>query len=114
LAKFLHDKKMLEMQLKYYKYVYVYECERDKGDSNKEVADRTSLQAKNVNTTLMHSLQKQRKDGGILHREIVKKCRDVKVSSNVGAINTGLRSKQIQINKGQFNTHLSLDAVSFV
>jgi hypothetical protein len=35
------------------------------------------------------------------------------VSLNVGTISAGLWSKQMNINNGQFNAHLSLDVVSF-
>jgi hypothetical protein len=109
-AKFSHDEKMLEMQLQREKFVY--EREKDKREC-KEVANAASLQAKSTHTLLTHSLRKKSKDDDILRREIAKKRKDVEVSENVGTIAASLRSKQMNINNGQFNAHLSLDAVSF-
>jgi hypothetical protein len=68
--KFLHDEKMLPMQPQHEKFVY--EREKDKRES-KEVADKASLQAKNSQTILTHSLHKKWKDKDILHQEIAKK-----------------------------------------
>jgi hypothetical protein len=53
------------------------------------------------------------KDEDVLCQEIAKKQKEVEVSTNVGTIAASLRSKQMNINNGQFNAHLSLDAVSF-
>jgi hypothetical protein len=92
---------------------FVYEREREKRES-KEVADKASLQAKNAHTLLTHSLHKKSKDDDILCREIAKKQKDVNVSENVGTIAASLRSKQMNINNGQFNAHLSLDAGKFL
>jgi hypothetical protein len=61
---------------------------------------------------LTHSLRKQTKDDDVVRREVAKNKKDIAQSQNVGAIAAGLRSKQMQINNGQFNAHLSLDAVS--
>jgi hypothetical protein len=100
---------MLVMQLQ--RENFVYEREKDKRES-KEVADKASLQAKNAQTMLMHSLHKKLKDADVLCQEITKKQNYVEVSRNIGTITALLRSKQMDIN-GQFNAHLSLDAVSF-
>ena len=68
---------------------------------------------KNGHTMLAHSLRKQTKDNDLVCREIAKKRKDVEVSNNVGVIAAGLQNKQMQINNGQFNAHMSLDKVSF-
>ena len=101
---------MLGMQVQRNKY----SCERkkDKRDSKEEL-ERKSLEAKNVNTMLTHSLQKETKDEDILCHDIAKKWKETEVSENVSTIAAGLRSRQMKINNGQFNKHLSLDAVSF-
>ena len=109
-VKFEHDEKMLSMQLK--REGILYEREKDKRDS-KEVSEMTALKAKNAHTMLAHSLRKQTKDDDLVRREIAKKRKDVEVSNNVGVIAAGLRNKQMQINNGQFNAHMSLDEVSF-
>jgi hypothetical protein len=52
-AKFLHDEKMMAMQLQCENFIY--EREKDKRES-KEVADKASLQAKNVHMMLADAL----------------------------------------------------------
>jgi hypothetical protein len=76
---------------------FVYEREKDNRES-KEVSNKASLQAKNVHMMLTHSLCKKTKDEDILHHKIVKKWKDIEVSQNVGTIDAGLRSKQMNIN----------------
>jgi hypothetical protein len=77
------------------------------------VSDKASLQAKKAHMMLTHSLRKKTKDEDILCQEITKKQKDVEVSHNVGTITAGLRNKQMNINNGQYNAHLSLDMASF-
>jgi hypothetical protein len=110
MAKFSHNEKILAMSLQREKFLYT--CEKEKRDT-KEVSNRTMLEAKTVQMMLTHSLHKKSKDEDVLHQELTKKQKDVEVSKNVGTIATLLRSKQMNINNGQFNAHLSLDAVSF-
>ena len=108
-AKFGHDEKMLGMQLDRERFAY----ERERGKrTSKEESDQPALAAKNAHTMLTHSLRKQTKDDDVVRREVAKNKKDIAQSQNVGAIAAGLRSKQMQINNGQFNAHLSLDAVS--
>jgi hypothetical protein len=93
-AKFSPDEKMLEMQLQHEKFVY--EREKDKRES-KEVANKASLQAKNGQMLLTHSLRKKSKGEDILCWEIAKKQKDVEVSKNSCTIAALLRSKQMNI-----------------
>ena len=71
------------------------------------------MEAKNAHTILAHSLREKTKDDDLVRRSIAKRKKEVQVSNNVGLIAAGLRNKQMQINNGQFNTHVSLEAVSF-
>jgi hypothetical protein len=115
-AKFDHEEKMLEMQLK--REMTVYEKEKGRRDG-KEASETMALDAKNARTMLGHSLRKQTKDDDLVRKEVSKKKKDVEVSNNVGAIAASLRNKQRQINNGdftnnngQFNPHFNLDSVS--
>jgi hypothetical protein len=108
-VKFEHDEKMLEMQLQ--REGIQYEREKDKRE-DKEASEKALLDAKKDHAILTHSLRQKTKDDDVLRREIAKKKKDVQVSNNVGLIAAGLRNKQMQINNGQFNSHVSLEAVS--
>jgi hypothetical protein len=50
----------------------------------------------------------------VVRRSIAKRKQEVQTSNNVGLIAAGLRNKQMQINNGQFNSHVSLEDVSFL
>ena len=108
-VKFQHDEKMITLHIQRESIQQAREKDRRE---DKEASERASLEAKNAHTILAHSLREKTKDDDLLRREIAKKKKEVQVSNNVGLIAAGLRNKQIQINNGQFNSHVSLETVS--
>jgi hypothetical protein len=110
-VKFEHDEKMLTLQLQ--RDTLQYEREKDRRE-DREASDKASLEAKSAHTLLQHSLRERTKNDDLIRRDVAKRKKEVQVSNNVGLIAAGLRNKQMQINNGQFNTHVSLEEVSFV
>jgi hypothetical protein len=103
--KYEHDKKMIQMQLQ--RKRYISECEKEKRDS-KDVSDKFLLDNKKAQTLLMHNLCKQSKDEDILRHKIAKTRKHTQDSEDVRVIAAGIRHKQMHINNGQFNAHVSL------
>jgi hypothetical protein len=105
------DKKMMQMQL--CRERYISKRDKEKRDA-KDASDKMLLDNKKAQTMLTHNLRKQSKDDDLVRRENVKNRKDVKELEDVGVIAAGMRNKQMNINNGQFNAHVSLDTVSFV
>jgi hypothetical protein len=110
-VKFKHDERMLTLHLE--RASVEYEREKDRR-VDKEASDKASLEAKNAHTILAHSLREKTKNDDVVRRSIAKRKQEVQTSNNVGLIAAGLRNKQMQINNGQFNSHVSLEDVSFL
>jgi hypothetical protein len=108
--KYKHDEKMMQMQLR--RERYISEREKEKRDG-KDMSDKILLDNKKVQTLLTHNLRKQSKDDDILRHELAKKRKDTNDAEDVGVIAAGIWHKQMNINNGQFNAHVSLDLVSF-
>jgi hypothetical protein len=106
--KYEHDEKMMQMQLR--RERYISERDKDKRDA-KDASDKMLLDNKKAQTNLVFNLRKQSKDDDIVRRDNVKKSKEVKECEDVGVIAAGMRNKQMQINNGQFNAHVSLDKV---
>jgi hypothetical protein len=110
-VRFEHEEKILNIQLQ--RDTLQYEREKDRRE-DREASDKASLEAKSAHTLLQHSLRERTKNDDLIRRDVAKRKKEVQVSNNVGLIAAGLRNKQMQINNGQFNTHVSLEEVSFV
>ena len=82
-AKYLHNEKMLTLQVQQEKSAHDREKEKH---NNKEESEQTSLKAKYAQTRLAHSLRKQSKDDDVLRKEAMKKRKDVEVNQNVSTI----------------------------
>ncbi len=109
-VRFEHKEKILNIQLQ--RDTLQYEREQDRRE-DREASDKASLEAKSAHTLLQHSLRERTKNDDLIRRDVAKRKKEVQVSNNVGLIAAGLRNKQMQINNGQFNTHVSLEEVSF-